>query len=163
MRSFIRSVRWLEDSLLITLLLATVLLAGIDILARLLFDGGVVWIPPILRVMVLWLGLLGALLATRSHEHIAIDVVGRLAPPTVHKIINSLTGIFAAIVCFLIAWHSQRFILLAYEFGDVAFARVPAWPLQIIIPISFYLMGLRFSLQSLILIFSFFKKSGQAS
>lgn len=148
MQKLIRSIHWLEDSFLILLLLVTVLLAGFDILARLLFDGGIIWIPPILRVLVLWLGLLGALLATRTQEHIAIDVVGRLAPPRARCLINALTSIFAAAVCLLIAWHSQRFIQLAWEYGDIAFARVPAWPLQLVIPISFLLMGLRFCIQS---------------
>lgn len=161
MHRFIRSIRWLEDSLLISLLFITVLLAGVDILARVLFDGGVIWIPPTLRVLVLWLGLLGALLATRSQEHIAIDVVGRLAPQRLRYIIESVTTLFAAAVCLLIAWHSQRFIQLAYEFGDVAFARVPAWPLQIIIPISFLFMGLRFALQSIVNVIHFLNKAEQ--
>lgn len=161
MHRFIRSIRWLEDSLLISLLFITVLLAGVDILARVLFDGGVIWIPPTLRVLVLWLGLLGALLATRSQEHIAIDIVGRLAPQRLRYIIESVTTLFAAAVCLLIAWHSQRFIQLAYEFGDVAFARVPAWPLQIIIPISFLFMGLRFALQSIVNVIHFLNKAEQ--
>lgn len=149
MQKIIRLIHRLEDSLLVVLLLTTVLLAATDILARLLFSGGgVVWIGPTLRVLVLWLGLLGALLATRTREQIAIDVLGRLAPPRLGQLINCLTTLFAAIVCILIAWHSQRFIQLAYDFGDIAFARVPAWPLQLIIPISFALMALRFIFQS---------------
>ena len=148
MRLFIKYVRYIEDSILIGLLLAMVLLAGFDILARLLFGGGVAWVAPLLKVMVLWVGLLGALLATRTREHIAIDIVGRLAPPHIRQTLNIITSLFSALVCLLLAWYSQEFVRFAWKFGDIAFARVPAWPLQIIIPICFFFMGLRFLLQT---------------
>lgn len=147
MKQLQRWVHKLEDSLLILCLLAMILLAGIDILARTLFGGGIAWIPPLLRALVLWLGLLGALLATRSQEHIAIDLISRLASPKIKRFLSMLSSIFAAAICFIIAWHSQLFVKTAYEFGDIAFAQVPAWPLQLIIPLSFFLMGIRFLLQ----------------
>jgi len=148
MQRLLSALHKAEDTLLVSLLLAMIVLAGVDILARTLFGGGVLWIPPLLRIMVLWLGLLGALLATRSREHIAIDLINRLAPDSVARWLSVLTSLFAAVICALIAWHGQRFVQLAWEFGDVAFGRVPAWPLQLIIPISFGLMALRFAFQT---------------
>src|SRR5690606_436779 len=149
MAAFFRILHRAEDGLLVLLLLAMIVLAGVDILARSLFGGGLVWIPPLLRVMVLWLGLLGALLATRSREHIAIDLASRLVGPGLRPVLVLVSSLFAAGICLLIAWHSYQFVRLAWEFGDVAFGRVPAWPLQIIIPISFTLMGLRFLAQGI--------------
>ncbi|GGY52010.1 hypothetical protein GCM10011297_26020 [Bacterioplanes sanyensis] len=144
-------IRWLhriEDAVLITLLLAMVLLAGIDIFARTLFGGGIGWIPPLLRVMVLWLGLLGALLATRTREHIAIDLINRLGAAWLQRLSRVVTSLFAAAVCAIIAWHSQEYVQLAYEYGDQAFARLPAWPMQLVIPFSFAVMALRFLVQA---------------
>ena len=149
MTAFFRILHRAEDGLLVLLLLAMIVLAGVDILARSLFGGGLVWIPPLLRVMVLWLGLLGALLATRTREHIAVDLASRLAGPKLGRLLNLISSLFAAAICLLIAWHSHNFVRFAWEFGDVAFGRVPAWPLQIIIPISFTLMGLRFLAQGI--------------
>lgn len=148
-RNIVRVLHIIEDTILVTLLLAMILLAGYDILARTLFGGGVAWISPILKIMVLWVGLLGALLATRTKEHISIDIVGRLAPTFIKHLLSIVTSLISAAVCILIAWHSQEFVKFSKEFGDIAFARVPAWPLQIIIPISFAIMGLRFFLQSI--------------
>jgi len=139
----------LEDTVLVLLLLSMIVLAGYDILARSLFGGGVSWIPPLLRVMVLWLGLLGALLATRTREHISIDLISKLAGPVVNRIASTLTLLFAAVVCGLIGWYSGQYVQLAFEFQDIAFAEVPAWPLQLIIPFTFGLMGVRFLVQSL--------------
>ena len=97
----------------------------------------------------LWVGLAGALVATRTREHIAIDLVSRLAPPAFSRFINVVTLAFAATVCVLIAWHSTIFVNMTREFDDRAFSDLPAWILQAIIPVSFGLMGLRFALQSL--------------
>lgn len=143
-----RYVRLTEDAILVALLLVMVLLAGYDIVARTFFGGGAGWIAPALKIMVLWVGLLGALLATRTREHIAIDIVSRIAPVKAKQALLVLTSLFSAVVCLLIAWYSTEFVRFSKLFGDIAFNRVPAWPLQIIIPISFALMGVRFLLQS---------------
>lgn len=138
----------LEDAVLVTLLLSMIVLAGADILARSLFGGGISWIPPLLRVMVLWVGLLGALLATRSGEHISVDLINRLAGEQVKRWLQRLTSLFAAIICAILGWHSVEFVQGTHEYGDIAFANLPAWPMQVIIPISFLLMALRFLLQT---------------
>lgn len=147
-----RVIFWLhrlEDTFLIFLLLAMIVLAGVDIIARAVFGGGIIWVPPLLRVMVLWLGLLGALLATRSREHIAIDLLNRLAGESLKRGMAVITSVFAAAVCGIIAWHSQEFVVSAREYGDIAFGQVPAWPLQIVIPLSFGMMALRFIAQAI--------------
>ena len=144
-------LRWVyraEDAVLILLLLAMIVLTGVDIIARSVFGGGITWVPPLLRVMVLWLGLLGALLATRTREHIAIDIINRMAGDTVKRICAVITSLFSTLVCAVIAWHSKEFVAGSMEYDDIAFARVPAWPLQVIIPLSFGLMALRFAIQA---------------
>jgi len=134
---------------LVLLLLSMIILAGYDILARSLFGGGLSWIPPLLRVMVLWIGLLGALMATRSREHISIDLISKLAGPTVNRIASTLTLLFAAAICGLVGWYSGEYIQIAFEYQDIAFADIPAWPLQLVIPVSFGLMAVRFLIQGL--------------
>ena len=88
-----------EDAILVLLLFIMIVLAGFDILARLLFGGGILWISPFLRVMVLWVGLFGALIATRSREHITIDLINRMAPDSVKRWLSVLTQAFAAFIC----------------------------------------------------------------
>lgn len=149
MKRLLTVLHRIEDGVLVALLLAMILLAGVDILARTLFGGGIVWVQPLLRVMVLWIGLLGALLATRTREHIAIDLTSRLAGPQLKRWLSVLTSLFAAMVCGIVAFNAKTFVETAYEWGDVAFGRIPAWPLQLIIPVSFTLMAVRFVVQAL--------------
>lgn len=147
-----RSVRWLHrvEDVLLALVLSTMLLLAItDIAMRLITGGSLIWIPPVLQILVLWLGLLGALLATRSQEHIAIDVISRFVGPLGKKVCGISGSLFAAIVCSLIAFFSIDFLQQSIEYGDIAFAQVPAWPLQLIIPFTFSLMALRFFLHTI--------------
>ena len=49
----------------------------------------------------------------------------------------------------LIAWHSINFVRLSLEFGDTLLGGVPAWALQLVLPIGFGLMAYRHSLHAL--------------
>jgi TRAP-type C4-dicarboxylate transport system permease small subunit len=49
-------------------------------------------------------------------------------------------------ICGFIAWHAVRFVQMDYEYGTEAFAGIPAWVTEVIIPIAFGLMALRYCL-----------------
>jgi len=132
-----------EDGLLALLLLTMIVLATSQIFVRNFFDFGFVWADPLLRVMVLWLGLLGALAATREDKHITIDVLNRYLNDKLRHIARIFTALFTAIVTAIIAYHSTLFILLEQEANSKAFSNIPAWMLEIIIPIAFAIMSLR--------------------
>ena len=118
-------IHTIEDGLLVCLLLAMLLLASSQIFLRNLFEIGLVWADPLLRIFVLWLGLLGALAASRDNKHITIDVLTRLMPARVRTLTHIFTSLFTATVCGLIAYHSVRFVLLEYETATVAVAGLP--------------------------------------
>jgi len=144
MQIWIQRIHRVEDALLAVLLAAMILLAGTQILLRNLFDSGIVWIDPMLRVMVLWLGLIGATVATRKNKHIRIDLLSRLFARNTHRLIQSCVGQISAWTCLVLAWYGFGWIRLDYADGVVAFAGIPAWLLEVIVPLSFALIGFRY-------------------
>jgi TRAP-type C4-dicarboxylate transport system permease small subunit len=56
-------------------------LAFAQIVLRNGFDGGIVWADSLLRIMVLWIALIGAVVASRDQRHINIDLISRFLPP----------------------------------------------------------------------------------
>jgi TRAP-type C4-dicarboxylate transport system permease small subunit len=54
-----------------------------------------------------------------------------------------IIDLFTAFICALFAWHSARFVMSSYEFGDMLMRTTPAWTLQIILPVGFALMAFR--------------------
>lgn len=157
MSAVIKYLHRLEDGLLVLLLSLLIVLASSQILMRNLFDTGLVWIDPLLRVMVLWLGLIGAAVAAREHKHIQIDVLTRLLSRKIFFMLQTGVFLFSASICLIIAWSGARWILLDYEDQITGFTGIPAWALEIIIPISFAIIGIRFVLHSIISLRQFFK------
>ena len=136
----------IENATLILLLFSMLLLACGQIVMRNFIGIGITWIDPLLRVMVLWTGLLGATLASRDNQHIRIDLLPHSLSLRVRLFTQIIAGSFTALVCALISWHASRWVYLDYQDQLTAFAELPAWILEIIIPVSFALISLRYSI-----------------
>jgi C4-dicarboxylate transporter DctQ subunit len=148
MRPWIDRLHRAEDGLLACLLIAMIVLAGTQILMRNLFDSGFVWIDPLLRVLVLWLGLIGATVASRHNKHIRIDLLSRYFKRNTHRLIQSLVAQVSAWTCLVIAWFGMDWIRLDYADAVTTFAGIPAWTVEIIVPLAFALIGLRYLVRS---------------
>ena len=144
-----RLIHGLEDAILVLMLLTMIVLGFGQIILRNIFETGFIWLDPMLRVMVLWIGLTGAMVATRLEKHIKIDVLTRLLPPRLKLLSQSFTLAFAGAICAIIAWHTTFFVISEIEYGGNAFSGIPAWVLESIIPFSFAVMTLRFGLGAL--------------
>lgn len=145
----VRLLELVEDSLLVGLLLVMILLAFGQIVLRNFFSTGVAWVDPLLRVLVLWVGLIGAMVATRIDKHISVDVLTRLLSPRLGALARVVTRLFAAGVSGLIAWHAGRFVIDEWRSGSEAFSGVPAWFLEAVIPLGFGIIAARLLLQAL--------------
>jgi len=141
---WLRVLRHVEDTLLALLLGTMVLLASGQILLRNVFEAGLPWADPLLRALVLWVGLLGALVASRENRHISIDVLSRLLPPRVRDPARGLTNLFTAGVAGVVAYHALRFAASDYAAGTEAFTGVPAWIVESIVPFAFAVVALRY-------------------
>lgn len=148
MKSVSTTVRLLEDSLLIGLLAGMVALACLQILLRNFFDTGIIWIDPLLRVMVLWAGMIGATVASRDNRHIRIDLLSRFLGKRILLAIQVLIGLFTAAVCGIIAWYGADWVLMDYRDQLTAFNDVPSWLLQSVIPVAFGMIAVRYLLHS---------------
>jgi TRAP-type C4-dicarboxylate transport system permease small subunit len=140
-----------ERAFLVIVLLCMMLLAVLQIVLRNLFDTSLFWVDPLNRSLVLWLAILGAMVATREGEHIAIDALKHYLSGFKLVMISKAVMAFSAFICGMMAFHSARFVYDEYLYGSTTFSELPAWPFEIIMPIGFFVMSLRFALS---LIFS---------
>jgi TRAP-type C4-dicarboxylate transport system permease small subunit len=135
-----------EDSLLVTLLAGMIGLAVWQIALRNLMDTAVVWVDPLLRVLVLWVGFLGAVAATRDDRQINVDVISRFASEPWLSRIRVVTDLFTAGVTGFLSWQAFRFIKDAWTYDETAFASVPLWLAGLVLPIAFGLLSIRYLL-----------------
>lgn len=144
----------IEDSLLTGLLLIMILMAVLQIFLRNLFDSGIIWGDEMVRILVLWLGLIGAMIASRDNNHISIDVLSRYLPKKIKKITTFITHLFTCIICGIMAWYSLEFIKMEKADGLTAFANVPAWVCESIIPVAFTIICIRYMILTASLFYS---------
>lgn len=134
----------LEDVVLVSMLAFILVLTVAQILLRNFLQTGILWGDALVRVMVLWVGLIGAMIAARRNQHISIDLVARILPQRAKKIVAAVLNLFASVVCTIVAYHSVQLVRMEYIDGAVAFGAVPTWTLESIIPISFGAMAVRY-------------------
>jgi len=148
MHSWQQRLHRAEDALLVILLSLMIGLAATQILLRNLFESGIVWIDPLLRVLVLWLGLIGATVATRNNKHISIDLLARYFDNNLNRLLQAVVEQISAWTCLVIAAYGFNWVRLDFVDGLEAFSGIPAWMLEIVVPLSFGLIGLRYLLMS---------------
>jgi len=135
-----------EDAVLVLILTTMILLAAGQIILRNFMDIGFIWADEMLRMLVLWLAVAGAVAASRNDKHINIDVLNRFLPDRFALLVKVLVHLFTAVVCGFVAWHSLAFVQMSREFEDVLLGNIPAWILQAVLPVGFGLIAWRYSL-----------------
>lgn len=135
---------FLENSLLVALLATMIGVAVMQIVLRNGFDSGFLWADSMLRVLVLWIGMIGALVASRDQRHISIDIATKYLPERAAKSVVVFNALFTAVVCCLLAWYSFEFVKIEYESPSPAFANVPTWVCESVMPVTFGLIALRY-------------------
>lgn len=145
-----KALRWIErieTGLIAVLVLAMVLIAGAQILLRNLFDSGLAWADPLLRAMVLWAAMLGALAAARDDKHIGLDLVAHFVHGRAKRVLRVVTLLFAAAVCAAMAWYGVGLVELDYGSG-AATAGIANWIVEAIVPVGFGLLALRLAIRA---------------
>lgn len=152
-RSISNSLAFIERAVIILLLAMMVALAFLQVILRNVFSTGYLWADPLLRHAVLWIGFLGASLATQQEKHINIDLITRFLRPRVTNIVRIVTNLFAGIACSLLCNAARTFVASEQSTGDILLTintmGFPAWWFQLIIPIGFGLMAFRFLIKAL--------------
>lgn len=147
MTNALRWIERIETGLIAVLVLAMVLLAGAQILLRNLFGSGLAWADPLLRAMVLWAAMLGALAAARDDKHIGLDLVAHFVHGRAKRVLRVITLLFAAAVCAAMAWYGIGLVQLDYGSG-AAIAGIANWIVEAIVPVGFALLALRLAIRA---------------
>lgn len=133
-----------ETTLLTLVLAAMILLAAGQIILRNSVGFALAWADEALRIMVLWVSLLGAVAASREQRHVSIDALSRYLPHHLHHHLDRLTNGFVAGVCLFLAWYSWVFVADSWSADDrVLGGTVPAWAVQVVLPLAFGLLAYR--------------------
>lgn len=135
-----------EQALVTVLLSSMILVAFCQIILRNALGTGLSWGDPLVRNLVVWVGFLGAAMATREGKHIGMEVLSRYVPGSGRVLVRAVVHLFSAFVCTLLGLAALRFLANEAKMGQRTFLDIPAWAPEVIIPATFALMALRFGM-----------------
>ncbi|MCP4602677.1 MAG: TRAP transporter large permease subunit [Proteobacteria bacterium] len=103
------------------------------------------WATKLALFLMIWVGFIGASLATKKRKHLAIDIAGRVLNPRGQRIAAFFSQAIAAGFCFVAASYAYDLVLESHEFGDrEGVLPIPTWIIQSIMPFTLIVMGARF-------------------
>ena len=135
----------IEGLLLTVILIAMIGLAFTQVILRNFFSTGISWADPFVRHLVLWVGFIGASVATKEGGHLAMDLVSRFLPDKLRKPTAMFVDAASTFVCALLALAAYKFFLGEKDTGEFILPKVPSYYAVAIIPAGFFLMSLRFA------------------
>lgn len=150
LKSIDKALTKFEGYVLITFLFVMVVMAFLQVVLRNLFSSGILWADILLRHLLLWLGFLGAAIATSENRHINIDALRRFLSPRLRSAVEVLTDLFAAVICFMLSRASWTFVRGEIADRRTLFGDIPSWYAQIIIPVGFGLLVVHFLIRALL-------------
>ena len=142
-RRIVRTV----NSTLIFLFVAMLGLASIQVALRIFFNTGILWMDPLARRLVLWTGLLGAVLASSENKHFHLDVVTRFFPPRIRIFLAKASNLFLCIVCGALFYASLTFLTIGLDEPDQALFNLPSYFIGLILPVTFLLMTILYGIR----------------
>ncbi|HBQ21515.1 MAG: hypothetical protein A2Z91_02070 [Deltaproteobacteria bacterium GWA2_38_16] len=154
LKSLNDTIARLETFLLVGFVLIMIGLSFSQVIMRNFFSGGFTWADVCLRNMVLWVGFIGASLATQQNRHITIDALTKFLSPFWKRISEVLTSLFSFGMGIVFMMASYGFVKSEYEAQGMAFLGIPFWVIQLIIPIGFGFISFRFLIKAIEDIFS---------
>jgi TRAP-type C4-dicarboxylate transport system permease small subunit len=151
-----RAGRLAENTALIVLLGTMIGVAVFQIVNRQILGGmfTLAWADELVRLIVLWLAMVGSIAACRDNKHIRIDLITHILTGSVITWIKIIVDLFAAGVCAMIGWQAWRLIQEEMSWGDTVLGNVPLLLVHAIVPLAFALISYRFFVRVLKLVHS---------
>ena len=146
-RAAVTALQKLESFAAAGFLLAAAGLPVAELLLRNLFEIGIPGATAIRVNMTLWVGFLGAMLASRRGQHLRISAGHDVLPERVRPLVTALIAMVCTAVGAGLTWGAYDFVVLE-TWSQVTVGGLPIWVVETIFPLAFAVMTLRFILQA---------------
>lgn len=117
-----------------------------EVVMRYFFDAPTDWVVEYASLIVLWVPFLVAAYVLRLDKHTKMDILVGQLNPTTQAVINIVSYIICALICFGIAVFGTKVVWYYYKtgFATQTFLMIPKWPLMSVIPFSAILLFIEF-------------------
>lgn len=160
-----------EDAILVLALGLMALIPVVELVGRSWFDVGIPGATDYLQHLTLWIGFLGAVLATREGKHLKIAAAANWLPPRVNRAADYLVAFISSAVCAGLFGASLQLVVAEapglppwtakiipdfverwlepfglFESGGLTMVAgwIPVWVAEAVMPFGFAVMAIRF-------------------
>jgi len=134
-----------ERIILTGFVIVMLVLSFTQVVLRGVFSTGFTWADDLLRHLVLWVGYIGASIATKWSKHINIDIASRLLPQRTRALFEGIISLFSFLICMILSYSAYNFVTIEKEFQETsATLHIQLWYLQIIMPLGLGIISIRF-------------------
>src|SRR5262245_33714657 len=114
-----------------------------EIVSRRAFSRGIPGSGPIVQHLTLWVGFLGAAIASRDGKLLAL-ATGTFIPAGMwRRAADLFAAAFGACAAVMLAWGGWQMAMIEREAGTTIGADIQAWVAQLVLPVSFALIAAR--------------------
>jgi TRAP-type C4-dicarboxylate transport system permease small subunit len=149
----------IETIFLVVSLIVMVMLAFLQVVLRNVFSSGFLWADTFLRYLVVWVGFIGAAIATKEERHISMEVLTKFISPFSQNIVSLVTSLVAAVVCYYLFTASIQFLDISLPDDVRVFGNIRLAYFMMIIPIGFLLMIFHFVIRAITKAEKIFKRN----
>jgi len=118
------------------LTVAMVVLPCLEILLRALRGEGVPGGSKYVQHLMVWLGFVGAVIATGGGNHLGLATGTFLKPGRRRQLIGIFTHAVSSVVCMVLTWASYDVVKANAQSEDFLAGGIPVWWSEIIVPVS---------------------------
>jgi len=146
---FGRALAAIEKHAVGLVLLAMGILPTAEAISRLVLDEGIPGALTYTRHLTLWIGFLGALLATGQKRHLAL-AIGEFLHGPVKKVADIYVGLLSTVTCALMGYASLVSLVMVHHEPDARLlpGGIPEWWSEAIMPVALFAMAARFAWKS---------------
>ena len=128
----------------VIIVIGMLILLSVQVFARYITGVSWAWIDEISRYGLIWLAYLSAVYATYTDSQIKVDLLIKVWPKGMRKIIKHLSVIIFFVYSVVVAYFSTIWVLAIIKTGTISMAlQLPMAIFQCIIPIAHILLAIR--------------------
>lgn len=131
---------YLEESILVFLLVIMTCIMGVQIVSRYLFQNSLTWSEELVRYMFVWSAFLGVPFCIKHGLSIKVDQFRNMFPVAIQKVLIFLDKIIILALFGYLLYYSGNVVLESFMKGQTSPAmQIPMWIVQLAFPVSAFL------------------------
>ena len=145
------AVPWLghaEDSLIVSAFAAMAVLPVLELILRTFLDTGLPGTSGYVQNLTLWVGFLGAMIASRERRHLNFSTGAVSLPPPLKRTVDALAGAISTAVAAGLFWASLQFVRAEMDSLARIGGWLPVWAVVAVLPAAFAVITFRFVAQA---------------